>query len=110
MATRAVPATLQQLPNALTIGRLIVIPVFATIILTADGGSSWAAAIVFGARQLRESSDPEQSRLDPPGVVTFTVGLFCLILALIEGNDHGWSSAFCRSCACMRSASGSSAC
>jgi len=53
-----------------------------------------AAAIVFGARQLRESSDPEQSRLDPPGVVTFTVGLFCLILALIEGNDHGWSSVF----------------
>jgi EmrB/QacA subfamily drug resistance transporter len=53
-----------------------------------------AAAIVFGARQLRESSDPEQSRLDPPGVATFTVGLFCLILALIEGNDHGWSSAF----------------
>ena len=52
------------------------------------------AAIVFGARQLRESSDPELSRLDPLGLVTFTSGLFCLILALIEGNDHGWSSTF----------------
>ena len=34
-------------------------------------------AIVFGARQLHESSDPEHSRLDPLGLVTFTIGLFC---------------------------------
>ena len=45
-------------------------------------------------RQLHESSDPEHSRLDPLGLVTLTVGLFCLILALIEGNGHGWTSAF----------------
>ncbi len=51
-------------------------------------------AIVLGMRELRESSDPEHSRLDPFGLVTLTVGLFCLILALIEGNDHGWTSAF----------------
>jgi predicted MFS family arabinose efflux permease len=43
--------------------------------------------------QLRESSDPEHSRLDPIGLVTLTSGLFCLILALIEGNKHGWTSA-----------------
>jgi len=49
-------------------------------------------AIVLGMRQLHESSDPEHSRLDPPGLVTFTIGLFTLILALIEGNDHGWTS------------------
>jgi predicted MFS family arabinose efflux permease len=41
---------------------------------------------------LRESSDPEHSRLDPLGLVTLVGGLFCLILALIEGNGHGWSS------------------
>src|SRR5581483_10089223 len=29
----------------------------------------------------------------PFGLVTLTAGLFCLILALIEGNSHGWSSA-----------------
>jgi EmrB/QacA subfamily drug resistance transporter len=49
-------------------------------------------AIALGARQLRESSDPEHSRLDPPGLVTFTSGIFCVILALIEGNSHGWTS------------------
>ena len=44
------------------------------------------------AKQLHESSDPEHSRLDPIGLVTLTGGLFCLILALIEGNKHGWTS------------------
>jgi EmrB/QacA subfamily drug resistance transporter len=51
-------------------------------------------AILLGLRQLAESSDPEHSRLDPPGLVTLTIGLFSLVLALIEGNDHGWTSAF----------------
>ena len=51
------------------------------------------AAIALGVRQLHESKDPEHSRLDPFGLVTFTIGLFCLILALIEGNAHGWASA-----------------
>jgi EmrB/QacA subfamily drug resistance transporter len=51
-----------------------------------------AAAIVLAFAQLHESKDPEHSRLDPVGLVTLTGGLFCLILALIEGNRHGWSS------------------
>jgi EmrB/QacA subfamily drug resistance transporter len=51
-------------------------------------------AILLGLRQLHESKDPEHSRLDPAGLVTLTVGLFCLILALIEGNGHGWTSTF----------------
>ncbi|HEY3962574.1 MAG TPA: MFS transporter [Gaiellaceae bacterium] len=51
-------------------------------------------AVVLASRQLRESSDPDESRLDPVGLVTLTSGLFCLILALIEGNDHGWTSTF----------------
>jgi EmrB/QacA subfamily drug resistance transporter len=50
-------------------------------------------AILLGLRKLQESSSPEHSRLDPPGLVTLTAGLFCLILALIEGNSHGWTSA-----------------
>jgi EmrB/QacA subfamily drug resistance transporter len=33
------------------------------------------------------------SRIDWPGLVTFSVGLFCLVLALIRGNDDGWESA-----------------
>jgi CDP-diacylglycerol--glycerol-3-phosphate 3-phosphatidyltransferase len=52
-----VSAPLALLPNALTIGRLIVIPIFATIILTADGGSSWAAALVFGAAAITDQID-----------------------------------------------------
>jgi EmrB/QacA subfamily drug resistance transporter len=49
-------------------------------------------AVALAVTKLRESSDPEHSRLDPVGLVTLTSGLFCLILALIEGNGHGWSS------------------
>ena len=50
------------------------------------------AAVVLAARKLSESSDPEHSRLDPLGLATLTVGLLGLILALIEGNRHGWTS------------------
>jgi len=49
-------------------------------------------AVLLGMRQLRESRDPEHSRLDPAGLVTLTVGLLCLILGLIEGNKRGWTS------------------
>ncbi|HXJ65691.1 MAG TPA: MFS transporter [Actinomycetota bacterium] len=41
---------------------------------------------------VRESRDPTKSRrLDPPGLVTGTAGLFFLVYALIEGNDRGWT-------------------
>src|SRR4051794_30017708 len=46
--TAAVSPRLAQLPNALTIARLAAIPVFVVLVLTADGGHSWAAAILFG--------------------------------------------------------------
>jgi EmrB/QacA subfamily drug resistance transporter len=52
------------------------------------------AAVLLTLVQVRESSDPEHSRLDPIGLVTLTGGLFSLILALIEGNKRGWSSTF----------------
>src|SRR3989441_8646914 len=57
MATRAVPATLQQLPNALTIARLALIPVFVAFMLTADGGHSWPAGIVFGVAGVTDQID-----------------------------------------------------
>src|SRR5213592_2311785 len=41
---------------------------------------------------VRESRDKTKSRrLDPPGLVTATSGLFFLVYALIEGNDRGWT-------------------
>src|SRR5438094_7403464 len=57
MATRAVPAPLAQLPNALTVFRLLLIPVFAGLLLTSDGGRSWPAAIVFGVAGVTDQID-----------------------------------------------------
>src|SRR5436190_22315655 len=41
---------------------------------------------------VRESRDEHPSRrIDPPGLVTGTAGLFFLVYALIEGNNRGWT-------------------
>ena len=52
------------------------------------------AAVVISVFRLRESSDPELGSIDPFGLVMLTGGLFCLVFALIEGNNRGWGSAF----------------
>ena len=57
MAARAIPAPLAQIPNALTVARLVLIPVFAALVLGSDGGYSWAAAIVFGAAAVTDQID-----------------------------------------------------
>jgi CDP-diacylglycerol--glycerol-3-phosphate 3-phosphatidyltransferase len=57
MATRAVSAPLQQLPNALTVARLLLIPVFVALMLAADGGHSWPAGIVFGIAGITDQVD-----------------------------------------------------
>jgi len=57
MAARAVPAPLAAIPNILTIGRLILIPVFVALLLTSDGGHSWPAAIVFGVAGVTDQID-----------------------------------------------------
>jgi CDP-diacylglycerol--glycerol-3-phosphate 3-phosphatidyltransferase len=57
MATRVVPAPLAQLPNALTIGRLGLIPVFVALMLVAEGGHSWPAGIVFGVAGITDQID-----------------------------------------------------
>src|SRR5436305_4798578 len=57
MATRAVPAPLAQLPNALTVFRLLLIPVFVALLLTSDGGRSWPAAIIFGIAGITDQID-----------------------------------------------------
>jgi len=57
MATRAVPAPLQQLPNALTIARLALIPVFVALMLSAEGGHSWPAGIIFGIAGVTDQID-----------------------------------------------------
>jgi len=46
-----------RIPNALTIGRIMLIPVYVWLITTADGGRSWAAAIVFGVAGITDQVD-----------------------------------------------------
>ena len=57
MAARAVPTPLAQIPNALTVFRLILIPVFVALLLAADGGHSWPAAIVFAVGGVTDQVD-----------------------------------------------------
>jgi CDP-diacylglycerol--glycerol-3-phosphate 3-phosphatidyltransferase len=57
MATRAVPAPLAQLPNALTILRLVLIPVFVVLAVDAGGNASWPAGIVFGVAGITDQVD-----------------------------------------------------
>jgi MFS family permease len=44
-------------------------------------------------RRVEESRDPRPRRIDLLGQITLTVGLLLLTLALLRGNDDGWSSA-----------------
>jgi CDP-diacylglycerol--glycerol-3-phosphate 3-phosphatidyltransferase len=57
MATRVVPAPLAQLPNALTILRLLTIPVFVVLLLGTDGEGSYALAGLFAATALTDQVD-----------------------------------------------------
>jgi CDP-diacylglycerol--glycerol-3-phosphate 3-phosphatidyltransferase len=57
MTARTVSAPLAQIPNALTLARLVVIPVYAVLILSASGGRSWPAAILFGAAAITDQID-----------------------------------------------------
>ena len=57
MSARAVSPTLAQLPNALTIARLALIPVFVVLVLGSDEGYSWPAAVVFAAAGITDQID-----------------------------------------------------
>ena len=58
VATASVPAPLlRQLPNALTIARFLLIPIFVVLLASADGGHDWAAGIVFGVAGVTDQVD-----------------------------------------------------
>ena len=51
-----------------------------------------AVALTMTYLVVKESRDEHPSRrVDPPGLVTGTAGLFFLVYALIEGNNRGWT-------------------
>ena len=49
-------------------------------------------ALVITYARLRETRDPDASRIDWAGLVTFSTALFLLVLGLLRGNDEGWGS------------------
>lgn len=56
------PAVVRHLPNALTTLRLAAVPVFAALLLAADGEPAPAAAVVFAFAALTDFLDGELSR------------------------------------------------
>ena len=50
------------------------------------------AAIAVTYTKLRESRDPNATRADWAGLVTFSSALFLLVLGLLRGNEEGWGS------------------
>jgi EmrB/QacA subfamily drug resistance transporter len=50
------------------------------------------AAIAVTYWKLAESRDPNATRIDWAGLLTFSTALFLAVLALVRGNDEGWGS------------------
>ena len=50
------------------------------------------AALAITQLKLRETRDPNATRVDWAGVVSFSTALLALVLALVRGNDEGWGS------------------
>ncbi len=50
------------------------------------------AAIAITYAKVRETRDPNATRVDWAGLGTFSVSLFLLVLGLLRGNDEGWGS------------------
>ncbi len=70
-------------------------------IITQSFGWQWAfyinlpvgaAAITLTLVVIRDSRDPDATRLDIPGVLSFSAFLFLTTLTLISGNRDGWTS------------------
>ena len=75
MSARAVSAPLAQLPNALTILRLALIPAFVALLVPADGGYSWPAAVVFAVAGITDQA-----------LRALSVGVAESVLAVLAGR------------------------
>jgi EmrB/QacA subfamily drug resistance transporter len=84
-----------------TIGIAVAIGPLVGGLLTDGLGWEWVfllnvpiglAAIAVTYWKLAESRDPNATRIDWGGLVTFSSALFLLVLALVRGNDEGWGS------------------
>jgi EmrB/QacA subfamily drug resistance transporter len=84
-----------------TIGIAVAIGPLVGGLLTDGLGWEWVfllnvpiglAAIAVTYWKLAESRDPNATRIDWGGLITFSAALFVLVLALVRGNDEGWGS------------------
>ncbi|HSS33311.1 MAG TPA: MFS transporter [Solirubrobacterales bacterium] len=84
-----------------TIGIAVAVGPLVGGLLTDGLGWEWVfllnvpigiAAIAVTYWKLAESRDPNATRIDWGGLVTFSSALFVLVLALVRGNDEGWGS------------------
>ena len=57
MATRVISPPLAQIPNALTVARLALIPVFVVLMVRAGHRPSWPAGVVFGIAGITDQVD-----------------------------------------------------
>jgi EmrB/QacA subfamily drug resistance transporter len=51
-----------------------------------------AVTLALTLMRVNNSERDPTARIDWAGLVTFSAGLFCLVFALIRGNDDGWDS------------------
>jgi EmrB/QacA subfamily drug resistance transporter len=84
-----------------TIGIAVAIGPLVGGLLTDGLGWEWVflinvpigiAAIGVTYWKLAESRDPNATRIDWGGLLTFSSALFLLVLGLVRGNDAGWGS------------------
>jgi EmrB/QacA subfamily drug resistance transporter len=84
-----------------TIGMAVAIGPLVGGALTTYVGWRWifflnlpigVACVAAGVRELHESSNSEHGGFDVAGLVTWTGGLFALVLGLLRGTDWGWGS------------------
>jgi CDP-diacylglycerol--glycerol-3-phosphate 3-phosphatidyltransferase len=62
MSAVAVPPLYRQIPNALTILRFALVPVFVALMVEAEGGHSWAAGIIFAIAAVTDQIDGALAR------------------------------------------------
>ncbi len=90
----------RHIPNALTIGRIFLIPVYVGLITTCQGGRSWAAAIVFGVAGVTDQIDGFLARrwrvesafgklADP---LADRLMIDCAVLLLIHAGRLPWAA------------------
>ncbi|MBR7831888.1 MFS transporter [Actinospica durhamensis] len=65
-----------------------------------------AIAIVLGMRTLNETRNPNRTRVDLPGTLTFTAGVTAVVYGLIEAGDKSWGdtatvTAFAAAAVCL---------